>query len=364
MSEENDSAQERSHAPTQQKLERSRKEGDVPYSSEVTVAATYGAFYTVIVIAGGWSAMRIGEVLLYFLSRPQDVGDALFAPKPTGFAESVAIKIIVAISPIFAALALATILSLIAQRAFTFAPSKLIPKFSRLSIISNAKQKYGPQGVFEFLKSFTKLAAIIAILAFALKDRFLELPGLAALPPQAFSMTVFQETVFFLGLITAAAVAIAAVDLPWRRFQHEKRLRMSFEELKKESKENEGDPAMKGARRERAHAIARNRMMADVPKANVVIVNPTHYAVALQWDREKGGAPVLVAKGVDAIAARIREIASESGVPIRRDPPTARAIYASVEIGDEIKREHYAAVAAAIHYAAEIAKKAKQKYTP
>jgi len=116
---------------------------------------------------------------------------------------------------------------------------------------------------------------------------------------------------------------------------------------------------MKQSRRERGQEIARNRMMMDVPDADVVIVNPTHYAVALKWDRKTGGAPVCVAKGTDEIALKIREVATMSGVPIRSDPPTARAVHATVEIGDEILHEHYAAVAAAIHFADAMRKKAR-----
>lgn len=362
MSEENKSAEEPSHAPTQHKLQRSRKEGDVVYSNEVTAAATYAALYVAIAVAGGWSVSRVGSLLLTFLSRPQDIGNALFSAASSKFVSNLVSELFVAMTPVFGALALAAVISLVAQRAIVVAPKKIKPKLSRLSIIDNAKQKYGPSGIFEFFKSFAKLTAIILILVFALREKFLNLPELAALPAQAFSSIVFREAVFFLGLVTAAAALIAAIDYPWKRYQHEKKLRMTHEELKQESKENEGDPAMKGARRERANALARNRMLADVPDANVVIVNPTHYAVALRWDREKGGAPVCVAKGVDEMAARIREIAAEAGVPIRRDPPTARSIYALVEVGDEIAREHYAAVAAAIHYAQEIKQKMKLGY--
>lgn len=362
MSGQEQSAEDRSHAPTQQKQQRARKDGEVVYSNEITTAATYAAFYLAIITAGAWSISRIGAILKSFLGRPHDLGGALFAPAGGQFSLSLALQMLVAAAPIFGALMLAAILSLIAQRAVVFAPKKLKPKLSRLSIIDNAKQKYGPSGVFEFFKSFAKLGAVISILAFALKDRFLNLPELTGLPPQAFSMVVFREAVFFVGLVTMAAVLIAAIDYPWKRYQHEKKLRMTYEELKRESKENEGDPSMKGARRERANAIARNKMLADVPEANVVIVNPTHYAVALKWDRNKGGAPLCVAKGVDEIAARIREVAAEAGVPIRRDPPTARSIHAMVEVGEEIKREHYAAVAAAIHYAQEIQRKAKLKF--
>lgn len=357
-------AEDRQHLPTPQKIQRAREQGDVAYSTEITVAATYAAFYAVIVVGGGWSIAKVASILSTFFRRPHDVGAALFAPRPTGFLNAFLIDLVVAMSPIFGALAIAAVASLIAQRAVVFAPSKLKPKLSRLSIIDNAKQKYGPQGLFEFAKSAAKLSAIIAILIFGLRAHYLELPQFTALPPQAFPAIIMREATLFLGLVTFAAIVIAAIDLPWKRFQHQKKLMMTREELKKESKENEGDPSLKGARRERAQALARNRMLADVPNANVIIVNPTHYAVALQWDRDAGAAPVCVAKGVDEIAARIREIAAKAGVPIRRDPPTARSIHATVEVGEEIRREHYAAVAAAIHYADEIARKAKQGYAP
>ncbi|MEQ8178215.1 MAG: flagellar type III secretion system protein FlhB [Amphiplicatus sp.] len=362
MSEEKQGGDDRHHLPTQQKIKKSREEGDVPYSSEITMAATYGAFYLIVILAGGWSISRICVALSAFFRRPEDIGAALLSPRQTGFLSAFIIDILIALAPIFGALALAAILSLVAQQAVVFAPSKIKPKLSRLSIIDNAKQKYGPNGLFEFAKSATKLTAISAILFFGLRDRFLELPGMSALPAQAFQSIIQREAAFFLGLVTFAAILIAAVDLPWKRYQHQKKLMMSHEELKKESKENDGDPALKSARRQRAQAIAHNQMMADVPKANVVIVNPTHYAVALQWDRESGAAPICVAKGVDEIAARIREIAATSGVPIQRDPPTARAIYATVDVGNEIKKEHYAAVAAAIHYADEIVRKSKKGF--
>lgn len=363
MSDENKpDGEERSHAPTQHRIQKSREQGDVPYSSEITTAATYAALFAAIVTAGGWSVAKICGVLAGFLRRPEDVGAALVSPFAPDFLEHVGGEIAVALAPIFGALMITAVVSILAQRAFVFAPSKLKLKFDRLSIIRNAKNKYGPQGLFEFAKSFAKLSAILAIVLFAFKDRFLDLPKLSGLPPQAFGEAAAREAVFFVGLITAVALGVAAIDFPWRIFQHQKKLMMTTEELKKEHKETEGDPHMKGARRERGAAIARNRMMSDVPKANVVIVNPTHYAVALKWERDKGGAPVCVAKGVDETAARIREAASAAGVPIRRDPPTARSIFALVEIGEEIRKEHYAAVAAAIHYADEIQRKAKSRY--
>lgn len=348
-------------APSQQRLQRAREQGDVPYSMELTNTATYAALWIVVMTAGGWMAKETLELLAGFFTRPEAVKDSLIGARSAHGLTTMLLKIGFNVAPVFVSLAAAAALSIAAQRALVFAPSKLEFKWGRLSFVDNAKQKYGADGLFEFLKGAVKLSAILAIIGFAMKDQLLELPQLALLPPSSFGGVAERATVYFLGLVTMTAALIAVIDFPWRRFQYEKKLRMSLEELKRENRENEGDPHLKNARRERASAIARNRMLSDVPTANVVIVNPTHYAVALAWDRKKRGAPICVAKGVDELAARIREIAAESGVPIRRDAPTARSIYGLVEIGAEIRRDHYAAVAAAIHFADEIRRKAKMK---
>ena len=164
----------------------------------------------------------------------------------------------------------------------------------------------------------------------------------------------------FLGIVLALSLAIGGLDYGWQRLSHTRRNRMSRQEVLDEHKSTEGDPHMKQQRRQRGMEIAMNQMLADVPKADVVIVNPTHYAVALAWDRAAGGAPVCVAKGVDEIAARIREAAARAGVPLHSDPPTARTLHASVEIGARIHPDHYRAVAAAIRFADTLRKKAKQ----
>jgi len=147
------------------------------------------------------------------------------------------------------------------------------------------------------------------------------------------------------------AAMIGAVDWMWEWAQHQLKNRMSRQDLMDETKSSEGDPQMKQQRRSRAQAIATNQMLADVPKADVVIVNPTHFAVALRWDRVGGDVPVCVAKGVDEIASSIRAAAAEAGVPVFSDPPTARSLHASVEIGAQIQPDHFRAVAAAIRFA-------------
>ncbi len=357
MSDQNSDSGEKSHEPTQQKLRKSREQGDVAYSTEATSAATYLAFFVMLVTISGWVAMRLMTIMTQFLAHPDDMATRLLWSGDPAFMLRLGGGIAAAVAPIFAMLIAGVVVSIMGQQAVAFAPSKIKPKLSRLSIIDNAKKKFGWNGIVEFLKSAAKLSAVLAILAFAYKDRFADLPSYAALPASAVMPLIFREATFFCGLVTIAAVGVAAIDMPWQHFQHRNRLKMTHQELKEESKDTDGDPHVKRERRKRAEEIATNRMMNDVPKADIVLVNPTHYAVALKWDRERDAAPICIAKGVDAVAARIREAAALAGVPIRRDPPTARSIHAMVDIGEEIRKEHYAAVAAAIHYAEEMRKK-------
>jgi flagellar biosynthesis protein FlhB len=165
-----------------------------------------------------------------------------------------------------------------------------------------------------------------------------------------FYQFTFNQILRLIMYFLAFQVALAVIDLPLQRQLHLNKLKMSREEMKKEMKQNEGDPQLKMKRRETASKISRGQMMQNVKTATVVMVNPTHYAVALKWDPESQRAPVCVAKGVDHIAAKIREIATENKVPIYRDPPAARSIYNLVEIDEEIRPEHFAAVAAAIQF--------------
>ena len=257
--------------------------------------------------------------------------------------------------------AVLVVVSLIAQKALVFAPDKLAPKLSRISPIANAKQKFGREGLFEFAKSAVKLLIISILLGFFMTYRLPEMLQAQFLTPGMVSNLLIKLIGEFLFLVLIISGTIGAIDYLWQRSQHLRRNRMSRKELMDEMKESEGDPHMKQHRRSRAQEIATNQMLADVPKADVVIVNPTHYAVALKWDRASGRPPICVAKGVDEVAARIRAAAAEAGVPIHSDPPTARALHASVEIGREIWPDHYKAVAAAIRFAETMRQRAKAR---
>jgi flagellar biosynthetic protein FlhB len=177
--------------------------------------------------------------------------------------------------------------------------------------------------------------------------------------PNLVLMLLGELCLIFLFIVVLISSAIGIVDAVWQHFEHIRKNRMSHKDIMDETKDAEGDPYMKQERRQRAMSISQNQMMADVPKADVVIVNPTHYAVALKWNKSPGAAPVCVAKGVDEIARVIRETAQSAGVPIHFDPPTARSVHATTDIGQQITPDLYSAVAAAIRFAEVMRQKAK-----
>jgi len=263
------------------------------------------------------------------------------------------------LAPWFLVPAVIVILAIIVQRGFVFAPSKLEPKLSRISPISQAKNKFGRTGLFEFAKSFSKLVLYSTVLFMFLAGRMPEIITSIFLSPGQMFSVLLQLCISLMSIVLVIALSLGIVDYTWQRSEHLRKNRMSRKELTDEAKNSDGDPALKQQRRQRGVEIAMNQMLNDVPDADVIIVNPTHYAVALKWDRASGGAPVCVAKGVDLVAQRIREVAQENAVPIQSDPPTARSLYAVVEIGDSIPREHYKAVAAAIRFADRIRKVAR-----
>jgi flagellar biosynthetic protein FlhB len=345
---------EREHEPTQKKLDDARKKGEIARSTEVSVAAAYCGLLMTATFFGQAILREMGGRALTVISLPVDDAQSVFAHAFSG-----ALAMSIPALPLFAAPALAVLLVLFAQRTLLFTPEKIAPKLSRINPISNAHQKFGRAGLAEFAKSLAKLLIVSLLLALFVGS---ELPRMIATQQQdahvsfAVLMSLFTE---FLTRIVAVVACIAILDWLWQRHEFLRRNRMSRQELVDEFKESDGDPQMKGRRRQRAEAIAMQRMLTDVPKADVVIVNPTHYAVALRWDRGSGRAPVCIAKGLDEMAARIREIAATAGIPIRSDPPSARALYASVEIGREILPEHYAPVAAAIRFAEAMRRKAR-----
>ncbi|MBX2855123.1 MAG: flagellar type III secretion system protein FlhB [Rhodobacteraceae bacterium] len=356
-----DDGQEKTLDPTPQKLQQAREKGDVPRSLDANAAAAYLALLAVLLIGSETVGVGLGAPLSSFLGAPHLMAEAMLGPNGAEFSARIMAPVAIAVAPLLLAPMGAVLISLIAQRAIVVAPSKIEPKISRIDPISNAGQKYGPSGLMEFLKNFTKMSAISVILIVILTYRFDDYASLLTVHAKALPGLLLEEAMILIGAATGVAVAIALLDLMWQHYDHQRKLRMSFQEMKEEAKQSEGDPHMKQTRQKRGREIANNRMIQEVPKSDVVIVNPTHYAVALKWSRKPGSAPICVAKGVDEIARRIREKAVEGDVPIHSDPPTARALHASVDLGEEIAPEHYQAVAAAIRFADALRKQMRRR---
>jgi flagellar biosynthesis protein FlhB len=359
MSGEDDDT-DKEHDPSPQKLQEARRKGDVPRSPDLLTAAATAGFLLGLVSIGGWAVQVAGTAGMVLL----DQSDSLSRLLTTGATGPLGGLMLSFAGPPLALLILppiAVLVMAIATRSFLLTPSNLAPKLSRISPIATAKHKFGTEGLMEFAKSMAKLGLVSVILYIFLSARLEEILATIYLSPALSTMVLSRLTVEFLFIILLVVLALGGVDFLWQIHLHRNRNKMSRKELMDEFKESEGDPHLKAARRQKAQDVATNRMLTDVATADVVVVNPTHYAVALKWDRAKGGAPVCVAKGVDEIAAVIRQRAADHGVPLHSDPPTARAIFATVELGQEVRSEHYRAVAAAIRFADAMRKKAAKR---
>ncbi|MCB2135227.1 MAG: flagellar type III secretion system protein FlhB [Rhodobacteraceae bacterium] len=349
---------EKEHEATPRKLEEARARGQVVKSAEIAVAAAYGGLAAAALGFGAPALQRFGEHAATMLDQADRIAPQLLS----GGSATALLLVGSALLPLAMFLllpALAVLAALLAQRAIVFAPEKTSPKLSRINPLATAKQKFGPDGLFEFAKSTLKLGLVSVLLGMFLVTHLPRAMVAQALSPGLVVAEVMQLLVEFLVIVLGLVGGLGLIDYLWQRHAHLRRNRMSRQELVDEMKQSEGDPHMRAQRHQRAQAIALNQMLAAVPKADVVIVNPTHYAVALRWDRSRRSAPVVVAKGVDEIAARIRAAAVSAGVPIHSDPVTARAIHAAIDIGREVTPNLYPPVAAAIRFAERMRRRAR-----
>ncbi|QFQ87818.1 flagellar type III secretion system protein FlhB [Paracoccus kondratievae] len=344
--------------PTESKLRKARQEGDVPRSTELQSALMYLGLWFALVFAATWAVPAwIGIAARGLGAEPfPDVrGQAA-----TDLARAIAGQAGLATLAGIGIMAVPILLGLVVQRSIVLTPKKLLPDFKRINPIKNAAQKFGKKGLVAFVIALGK-ALLVGVggwfLYASLLNALVSAGAMADLQWVEGLGVILRRAVL---LAIGIGVVFAGIDLIWKRLEYLKRHRMSRKEMQDEHKENEGDPHLKAARRQKGVDIVLSTMLADTEKADVIIVNPTHYAVALEWKRGSGRAPVCLAKGVDEVAARIRERAREHQIPIWSDPPCARAIHATVEIGQEIKPEHFAPVAAAIRFAEAMRKKVRE----
>lgn len=349
MSASEENSDDKEHEPSAKRLDDARKKGDVARSADLMAASSYLGLYVAAslgapVIIGAATA---GKSFLDHAPEIATTSGTALAPYLGGF-------LVATVGPCLLLMLLpgaASLLTVLAQRGLVFAPSKLAPKLSRISPMANAKQKFGPEGLFEFAKNTIKLLLIATALGLFIGQNLQDIISLAALeagPGTVFLLRLLGEFLMISALLTGA---IGAIDFLWQRHALLRRNRMSRQEMLDEMKDSDGDPQAKATRKQRGQEIAMNQMLAEVPSASVIIVNPTHYAVALRWRRGDSSAPLVVAKGTDELAMKIRDAATKANVPIHSDPPTARAIYATTKVRHPISREHYKAVAAAIRFA-------------
>jgi flagellar biosynthesis protein FlhB len=312
----------------------------------------------ILTMSGPALVQQLGDLGMTLLAEPDRL-----APRFLTATAGTATPILGAVAPplllLFGLPTLLIIAVAFAQRALVFVPNRIAPRWSRLSPAAALKSRLGREGLVNFAKSLTKAVAVLLVLTFALGPEMRSMFARYDIPAAPSALWLLQVMLRLLAIASVMAVVFGGLDYGWQWWLFRQRAMMSREELKAEMKDQEGDPHLKAHRRQRAQEIAMNRMLADVKTADVILVNPTHYAVALKWKRQDSRPPVVVAKGVDEIAARIRERAAEAGVPIFRDPPTARALYAQVDIGKTIRPDHYKAVAAAIRFGEAMRKRAK-----
>ena len=352
---------DKQYEPSQKKLDDARKKGEIARSADLTTAAAYGGLLIVMLTVGPVALIGLSTAMSVLLAQSGDISALIFAGGGTALHGGILREVVWGVAPWFMGPAALAIVSVALQRGFLFTGSKVAPKFSRVSPVSGVKNKFGRQGLFEFFKSSAKLVIYCVILGFFLVGQIERIIGSMQLPPRLMIVELGRMLVALMAIVLLVSLVLGAIDFFWQRAEHMRKNRMSRKEMMDELKQSEGDPFIKQQRRQRGQELATNKMLLDVPTADVVIVNPTHYAVALRWDRSQAMAPVCVAKGVDEVAARIRARAVENAVPLHSDPPTARALHAEVDLGQEISQDHYRAVAAAIRFAEGIRKKAAKR---
>ena len=334
---------DKTEEPTQRKLDQAREKGDIIYSAEVGQAFSLLAATAIVAYFSGPIATGLAHDFLGFIEAPEAYGADVNSMR--AIAKAVTIKFVMFFGLAATALGLAALAARYVQDKPTFTAERLNPKIDKLSPIKGFSRVFGKAAFAAFLKSLAKFTLVGAVLVYALWPRDAELQTMANLDPHAILPLVRDKAVAMLIALSAAAALLAGVDYIFTRQSYMKRQRMSRREIKEEHRQSDGDPMVKAKLRQIRQQRASKRMMAAVPDASVVITNPTHYAVALKYEQGETPAPICLAKGVDDVALRIREIAEEHNIPVMEDPPLARALFATVDVDEQIPTEHFEAVA-------------------
>jgi flagellar biosynthesis protein FlhB len=339
---------ERTEEPSQRRLQEARERGQIPRSRELTNFATMIGGSAALVAIGGTVAARLSQLMRRSLSI--DEKSLRTTDSMAASLGDACISAVTAILPVFGALICMVLLASVVLGGWNFSSKALTPDFSRLSPLSGIKRLFGLHGVSELAKALLKCLVVSAVCAVIVSSMFGDVLALGGMAPRAAISRGAGLLSWAFVWLCASLALVAIVDVPLQIFQFKRSLRMTRQELRDESKELDGRPETKQRIRQMQQTLARRRMMHKVPAADVLIVNPTHFAVALKYDPKKMRAPVVLAKGVDLVAQNIRRIAEEHRVPVFESPKLARALYRSTDLNKEIPSGLYAAVAQILSY--------------
>lgn len=349
--------QEKTEEPSQYKLEESRKKGEVAASKEVSSLLILSATFLTLL----FSSVFVYETLVEFIDwiitlKPQ----LAFSPKVLKEITARAVSTgLICAAPVFAVSFCIGIFAQVMQVGFLYAPEVLTLKLDRVNPINGTKKLFSKKAIAEVIKGLFKFTVILGITYMLMKDDILSFIGFLQVDfLQGFMVSKALMLKVSFGIL-AGLVIVAICDFAWEKYQYKKKLMMSKQEAKEESKEKEGNPEVKQKIRSIQREMATKRMMGEVPKADVIITNPTHLSVALKYDMDTMISPQIIAKGADSVAMRIRELAKENDIPLVENVPLARSLYKTVEIGDPVPRGLYKAVAEVLAFVYKLKKKKK-----
>nr|MEA2797192.1 flagellar biosynthesis protein FlhB [Phenylobacterium sp.] len=341
-------AASRTEEPTPRKLQQAREKGEVVKTPDLAAVASLSAVASVIALGGGSFANHMIVALKPFLAEPETMVLAGQGGMHVLYMSLMAAA--PAMGAVFFAACAAGVAANLIQTGFMFSPERLSFDPSKLSPVKGFKRVFGLDGAAQFVKSLVKVSLTALLAWWVLNPHLPELENLSGMEPIAmmgFAADILRRLVFAVAIFL---LIVAGADWFWQRHRFMSRMRMTKEEIKEDFKSSEGDPHIRARQRQLRNERSRRRMIQAVPDATVVVMNPTHYAVALKYDASETPAPMCVAKGMDTLALKIREIAEAAGVPVIEDPPLARALYAAVDVDEVIPPAHYEAVAKIIGF--------------
>jgi flagellar biosynthetic protein FlhB len=353
-----DSELEKTEPASQKRLDDAREQGDVPRSRELATCSMLLAAGCAFWMLGGRLIAQLGSLLSNSLlfEREQAYDMNLLVTR----AAALLVDVLLAFAPVGALLMLVAVGAPMLIGGWNFSTKAFMPSFGKLNPMSGLARMVSTNSLVELGKALGKTGLVGYVAWVVVRGKKEEVMALALEPLNVGSAHLGHLLLQCFMLIVGALVAIAAIDVPYQLWQHAKKLKMTREELRQEAKQSEGNPEIKAKIRATQREMARRRMMAEIPTADVVITNPTHYAVALKYTEGKMGAPRVVAKGADEVAAKIRELAAEHNVPLLEAPPLARALFRHAELGDEIPETLYTAVAEVLAYVFQLRTHATQ----